>query len=170
MTTLQCRIVNDYDDLSREFLIYGPDDQLRQLTRLHAHAGTLVNATAPVTVTVNQSRLRMRVRNSIITGGAPRPLPTGSRLAGSPAAFHHDTANTTRSNRPPRPRRTPTAAIVTAIAGIATGLLTGVAYLLGVAAEFTVTHAAAILVVLALAAIVAGAFTRRSRRRHCPGC
>jgi hypothetical protein len=160
--SLLCRVVDDYDDLSREFHVYGPADQLRQLVHLHAHAGTLVHATAPAPTTGDRAMVQMRVRNSIVTGGAPRPLPPGMHFTEQPAPAQ----TTTGSNR-----RTRTAVIITAITGTTAGLVAA-AYLLGQLVELITAHAGLILAVLALAATLAVTAVRRrsSGRRHCPGC
>jgi hypothetical protein len=132
---------------------------------LHAHAGTLVNATAPTPAT-GQATLRMRVRNSIITAQGPRPLPDGYRIAGPPAAIrHNNTAHTGRTHQPPS-----TALIVTGLIS-GTVALAAAAYLIGQLIELIAAHAAQIIGALVLLAIIAALAARGSgRRRHCPGC
>ena len=71
-----------------------------------------------------------------------------------------------------RPRRTRIAVIVTTITGTAVGLLAVAAYLIGQLVELIAAHAAQVIGVLVLAAILAALAARRksSGRRHCPGC
>ena len=77
-----------------------------------------------------------------------------------------------RSTRIWPSRHTRIAIIVATVTGAAAGLVAVAAYLLGQLVELIAAHAAVVLGVLALAAILAVAAARRSSsgRRHCPGC
>jgi len=128
--------------------------QLANIVANHRNAGTLVALTAPRPVTGDLFQVVIRLREHAPAQPTMRVTSVGEHAR-------------TRIRRPRR--RTRFAVIVTAITGTVAGLLT-VAYLLGQLVELIATHAASILGVLVLVAILAGLGSGRSGRRHCPGC
>ena len=138
----------------RDHTITGTATQLANLIGNHRTAGTLVASTAPRPVIGDRFQVVIRLRE-----------PTAAPTVRATSAGGYTRTRVQRS------RRTRVAVTVTAITGVVAGLLAVAAYLLGQLVEFLAAHAALILAVLVLAAILARLGTRRaSGRRHCPGC
>jgi hypothetical protein len=139
--------------LIRDHTVTGTAIQLANLVANHHNAGTLVAMTAPRPVG-DRFQILIRVRE-------PRPTIRVTSV-GEHAR--------TRIRLPRRGARI--AVIATTITGTAAGLIAVAVYLLGQLIELITVHAALILGVLALAAILAAAAARRnsSGSRHCPGC
>jgi hypothetical protein len=132
--------------INRDHTVTGTPTQLANIVANHRNAGTLVALTEPRRVG-DRFQVDIRLRE------------------------YQPTRPTARVIRIRRSRRTRIAVIVTAITATATGLVAVAAYLIGQLVEFVTAHAGLILAVLALAAILAAAVSRRSSgRRHCPGC
>jgi hypothetical protein len=142
----------------RDHFITGTPAQLAAIWNNHRQAGTLITWLKPRLLDDGSYQMMLRLRTA-----PPDTRPQATRPAqvsvAAPSAYQ-------------RPRLFGRkAVIVTAIAGTIAGLLAAVAYLLGKLVELITAHAALILGVLALAAIIAAATARRSSgRRHCPGC
>lgn len=139
----------------RDHTVTGTATQLANLVANHRSAGTLVAMTAPRPVTADRFQVVIRLR---------RPASAGPTVRVTSIDDHVGTRT-----RPPR-QRTRIAVIAATVTGTITGLLAVAAYLLGQLVELITGHAAPILGVLALAALLAGLTARRSGRRHCPGC
>ena len=139
----------------RDHTVTGTATQLANLVANHRTAGTLVALTAPRPVTADLFQVVIRLRE-------PVPAPPAVR-ATSVGEYAPTRAKCTR--------RTRAAVTATAITGTTAGLIAVAGYLLGQLVELIAAHAAPILGVLALAAILARLCTRSaSGRRHCPGC
>jgi hypothetical protein len=139
---------------TRDHTVTGTAIQLANLVANHHNAGTLVAMTAPRPAG-DRFQILIRVRESQISRPTVRVTTVGE-----PA----------RTRSPRRGARI--AVIITAVTGLAAGLIAVAAYLLGQLAELIAAHAGQILGVLALTAVTAGLAARRGsrRRRHCPGC
>jgi hypothetical protein len=139
----------------RDHTVTGTATQLANLVANHRSAGTLIALTAPRPVG-DRFQVIIRLREH-------QPTPPIVRVT---SAGEHAGTRIRRSHR------TRIAVIVTTITGTVAGLVAVAAYLIGQLVELIAAHAALILCVLALAAILATAAARRgsSGRRHCPGC
>jgi hypothetical protein len=135
--------------INRDHTVVGTVDQLANIVDNHLNAGTLVAMTAPRPVG-DRFQMTIRIREDQTTR----------------------VTSTSGYTRIRRSRRTRIAVIATTVTGTVAGLVAVAAYLIGQLVELIAAHAAQILGVLALAAILATAVARRSTsgRRHCPGC
>jgi hypothetical protein len=134
----------------RDHTVTGTPVQLAKLVANHRNAGTLIAITAPRPVTGDRFQVVIRLREPEPARRTVRVTSVGehARILGH--------------------RRSRTAVIV----GTAAVLIAAAAFLLGQLVELIAAHAALILGVLALAAILTAIAARRrtSERRHCPGC
>ncbi|GAA0802061.1 hypothetical protein [Spirilliplanes yamanashiensis] len=124
--------------------VTGTPAQLANLLANHTAAGTLVAATAPRPTAAGTCRIILRLRDT-----------ASARSVG-----------VTCRNR--RIRRI--VALGATAAGVATGVLAAVAYLLGQLIEFITAHAATIGGVALVLAVIAALAADTRNRRHCPGC
>jgi hypothetical protein len=144
---------------TRDVTVAGTPNQLANVIDNYRRKGTLVGVTAVIAGSLwpdGRPRVTLRLREF-------QPIRPTVRVA---SVGEHAR---TRIRRPRRGARI--AVIVTTVTGVAAGLLAVAAYLFGQLVELIAEHAALILGVLALAAILAAATARRgSGHRHCPGC
>jgi purine-cytosine permease-like protein len=142
--------------INRDHTVTGTPVQLANIVANHRDAGTLIALTAPRPVTADLFQVVIRLRE---------PAPARPTVRVTSVADHART-------RIRRPRSgTRTAVIVAAVTGTVAALVAAAAYLIGQLVELIAAHAALILGVLVLAAILAALAARGSdRRRHCPGC
>jgi hypothetical protein len=141
--------------INRDHTVTGTPAQLANIVANHRKAGTLVALTAPRPVPGDRLQVVIRLREYRTTRPTVRVTSVGEQAR----------------TRVRRSRRTRIAVIVTTITGAVTGLIAAAVYLIGQLVELIAAHAALILGVLALAAILAGLTAHRTtRRRHCPGC
>lgn len=140
--------------VNRDHVVTGTPTQLANIVANHRNAGTFVALTAPRPVG-DRFRVVIRLREFQPTRPTVRVTSVGEHAR----------------TRFRRPRRARIAAIAATATGVVAGLVTAAAFLIGQLVEFVTTHAAPILGVLVLAAILAALAARGSgRRRHCPGC
>ncbi len=125
----------------RDHSVVGTPAQIANLLANHTAAGTLVAATAARPMPGPDTRVRVFVR-----------------LAAAP-----QTGSVER-----RPGRI--VALALAAAGGLAGIAAIAAYLLGQLVAFVTAHAAQIVGVIVLAAILAALIGSRRTGRHCPGC
>jgi hypothetical protein len=142
--------------INRHHTVTGTATQLANIVANHRTAGTLAGMSKPRPVTGDRFQVDLRIREYQPTRPAVRVASVGAYAR----------------SRFQRPRRTRIAVIVTAVTGAIAGTAALAAYLIDQLVEFIAAHAAQLLGVLVLAAIVAVAAARRSTSsgRHCPGC
>jgi hypothetical protein len=138
--------------IHRDHTVTGTTAQLANVVANHRNAGTLIALTAPRPVTGDRFQLVIRLREYQPTRPTTRVTSAGDY---------------TRS-RIRRPRRS-RAAVVAAVTGVAAGILTVAAYLLGQLVAFIAAHAAILIGALVLIGLLALGGLLRSGR-HCPGC